>query len=616
MPRKDELEIDPQNPPEFIPLEHYGMIGDNRTCALLSPGGSIDWACLPDFDSPSVFSAILDPSAGKYIIQPAIHFTSRHHYEPSTNILVTEFNTENGRVRIRNFMPYAAGRKGPTAEIHRTVEGVTGHVPMHIIFAPRFKNGSEKPVFEQNKFGVMAKGSEKASLSLSANHPLEIDQDKGQVTSQFSVNSGEFHYFVADWGAKTVFPVQSYHSIRRIRITREFWRNWISRLTYFGRYREQVERALLTLKMLIYEPTGAIVAAPTTSLPEWIGGIRNWDYRYSWVRDSSFILRAFFKSGFIDEGTAYFDWILQLIDEPDKNDPQKNILKVLYGIRGEKEIPESEIPLRGYLDSKPVRIGNLAVDQFQLDIYGSLIEAAWLYTENGGVITMSEWGKLTDIIEYVRANWRRPDSGIWEARNEPQHYTYSKVWAWVTLFYGARLAAKLHLDDIALKLSQEAMEIHSDVIKNAWNPKKMAFTASYGSDHLDASVLILLELGFLEPGDIRFKQTLSAIRRELSAGKFPLLYRYLSDDGVGGEEGAFLMLSFWLAEALAISGDLQQSTEVLESLLQKASPLGLYGEMLHPNGNSHLGNFPQGFSMLGLVNAALGLENAVHEIKS
>ncbi|AEB11502.1 glycoside hydrolase family 15 protein [Marinithermus hydrothermalis] len=595
--------FDPQHLPEYKPLAAYGMIGDNRTAILVGADGSVDWACLPDFDSPAVFAALLDPRAGRFAVRPAIPFQARQHYERGTNILVTEFVTAKGTARLRDFMPYVPGRRVPTAEIHRMIEGVRGEVPMEVIFEPRFGYGLHAALYDPSPYGILARHPREGSISLSSNVPLEIDGNR--AVGHFTIEAGNEAWMVADWGAHEVHPVRSYQSPRRLWLTRQFWRAWIDRLRYHGRYRGVVERSLLTLKLLIYEPTGAIVAAPTTSLPEWPGGQRNWDYRYTWVRDSAFMLRALFNAGYIEEGTAYFDWLLQqCLGDADG-------LQVMYGIRGEHHLPERELPLRGYMDSRPVRIGNGAVHQFQLDIYGSLLDAAVRYDRHGGVLTITEWEKLRELVEVVRRRWREPDSGVWEARSGPQHYTYSKIWAWVALNRAVALALKLGVDAPVEAWTQEAMEIHAEVLERAWNPKLQAFTQAYGSEALDAAVLVMPEVGFLPASDARFQSTLRAVREHLTAREDPLLYRYLperSDDGVGGPEGAFLLVSFWLVEALALAGDLKDARAALEKLLDHMSPLGLYSEELHPEDRTLLGNFPQGFSHLGLVNAVFRLD--------
>ncbi len=594
--------------PEFYGLESYGLIGDNRTAILIGASGSADWACIPDFDSPPVFASVLDPSAGRYTIRPVGEYQSVIYYESGTNILLIDFITETGRARLRNFMPYIPGRKVPTAEVLRHLESVYGEIHFELIFAPRFNYGQDCPEFERNNYGALARASDGTTVTLSCNVPLiEKKDDKGSyIWSEFTVSGGQEITFVMDWGCKEPYPSASYQFASRIRQTRAFWRGWAGRMQYHGRYKDFVERSLLTLKLLIYEPTGAIVAAPTASLPEWPGGGRNWDYRYSWIRDSAFILRAFFKAGYIDEGTAYFDWILQQVMT--KNPDNPGLLQVLYGIRGETDLKETELPLRGYRDSRPVRTGNEAADQFQLDIYGSLIDAAYVYQHAGGVITVTEWEKLKELVDFVYKNWKKPDSGVWEARNEPKQYTYSKVWAWVALDRGIRLAEMLRIDSHAHKWEIERDAVRDFIFRECMHPAGLHFVSYSGGMDIDASLLVMPEVGFLDAKHPLYKATSERIFSELKAGEYPLIYRYLNDDGVGGEEGAFLLPSFWHVEALCMAGDLPGARMAFEKLLRLTGPTGLMGEEIHPQTGEILGNFPQGFSHLGLVNAAFRIE--------
>lgn len=593
-----QFSFDPDHLPDYKPLEAYGIIGDSRTAALVGSDGSIDWACLPDFDSPAQFAALLDPQAGRLAVRPVEPFRAWQRYEQGMNVLVTEFITAQGRMRVRDFMPYIPRRRTPTAEIYRRIESLEGHVDLEILFEPRFNYGLQVPIFEPSPYGVLARHGDE-TLTLSCEVPFHVEE--GRAVGHLSIEAGQDTFLVIDWGTARVHPVSSYQPERRLWQLRSFWWSWIDRLSYHGRYRDVVERSLLTLKLLVHEPTGAIIAAPTTSLPEWPGGARNWDYRFSWVRDSAFILRAFFQAGYVEEGTAYLDWLLGqcLEDQP---------LRVLCGIRGEHGMAERILPLRGYLDARPVRVGNEAVEQFQLDIYGSLLDAALRYEQHGGLLTITEWERLQALAEEVYRRWRDPDAGIWEVRSGVFHYTYSKVWAWVALTRAAQLARRLGADAPVAAWESEAAVIREEVLEKAWNPHVGAFTQYYGADALDASALIMPLVGFLPATDERFQQTVQRCLHQLAAGPFPLLYRYLNDDGVGGPEGAFLLPSFWLIEVLALTGDLRQARAALDRLMARMNPLGLYAEEVHPETLALLGNFPQGFSHLGLVNAIFRLE--------
>ena len=594
------FQFDPQLTPDDKPLGAYGAIGDSRTAVLIGADGSIDWACLPDFDSPSVFGALLDPTAGRFVVRPSDPYTSEQSYEPGTNVLVTEFSTGKGIVRVRDFMPYT-DRKVPTAEIYRRIEGVRGHVDLELIFEPRFNYGLLDPTLARSDYGVRATDANGQAIVLSTELPVQIDHAEARAVGHTTIQEGQETYVVADWSAERMHPVASYQGDRRLWAVRTFWRDWIDRLPYHGRYRDTVERSLLALKLLIYEPTGAIVAAPTMSIPEWPGGARNWDYRYSWVRDSAFILRALFQAEYTAEGTAYFDWLLGHAFDGDG-------LQVMYTVNGNNHLPERNLPLRGYRSSTPVRVGNGAAHQFQLDVYGSLLDAALQYDRQGGLLTITEWEKLSALAREIMERWREPDAGIWEARCKKRHYTYSKVWAWVGLTRAARLADTLGADAPSDAWRAEAEKIREEVLQHAWNDDLNAFTQSYGCDNLDASILVMPTVGFLPATDPRFQQTLQACSEHLRAGKAPLLYRYLNDDGIEGPEGAFLLPSFWMVEANALGGDLRAARADLTRLISYMSPLGLYAEEIHPDTNELLGNFPQGFSHLGLLNAIFRLE--------
>ncbi|MDN5863708.1 MAG: glycoside hydrolase family 15 protein [Gammaproteobacteria bacterium] len=603
-------EYHPDKMPDYKPIEAYGLIGDCRSAALIGDDGSLDWACFPDFDSPTTFAALLDPEkGGRFALRPTEPFRAYQEYEVGTNVLITHFLTAGGSVRVRDFMPILEERRRPSSEVHRQIEGAAGRVPMTLVFEPRFNYGKDVPHFEPLEHGVLAHHDHEdweREHSLSLACPFDLVVDERGARAGFEVSAGEQFWVVADYDSHRPHPVVAYGSERRLHLTRSYWRHWVSRMVYQGNYRKRVERSLLVLKLLNSSVSGGFIAAPTTSLPEWIGSGRNWDYRYAWVRDSAFIMHALFNAGYVKEGTAYFDWILESCLSTDDG------LKIMYSVHGETDLPESELPLRGYLDSRPVRIGNAASNQFQLDIYGSLIEAAVHYQRAGGVLTMVEMERLSGIVNHVRESWRKPDDGIWEARGQRQHYTYSKVWAWVALDRGWRAARRLGLNVPWKEWRNEAEKIREEVLEKGYNKKLGAFTQYYGGEILDSAVLCMPIVGIIDADDPRFHSTREVICRELAAGPYPLLYRYnpeIAKDGVGGPEGAFLMPSFWLVEDLELAGMHREAAATLEKLLRLASPLGLYSEEIHPENRRLLGNFPQGFSHLGMINAALRLES-------
>lgn len=606
-------EYDPARLPEYKPLSAYGLIGDTRSVALVGDDGSMDWLCLPDFDSPGVFAALLDPRAGHFSVRPTTPFRAQQRYEPGTNVLCTEFHCQGGaRLCLRDSMPMVHERRLPETEIHRKIECVYGDVEIELCFEPRLDFGRHQTQVEVTDYGAVAhrRGRKRPRLVLTSAIPVRKSEQgaRGRVT----LKSGETGWVVLSWDSAVLHPIGAYRCEQRLWRTRQYWHRWLAKLQYHGDYPEVMQRSLLTLKLLTYSNTGAIVASPTASLPEWVGGRRNWDYRYAWVRDSSFMLRALFAAGYVDEGTAYLDWLLRRCAE------DKSELRPFYSVHADSEVEEQELPLRGWRDSRPVRIGNAAKDQFQLDIYGSLIDAALHYQYSGGALTMAEAETLVQLVERVRRTWREPDCGIWEARGDLKHYTYSKTWAWVALARGAELAKKLGLEVDRTQWKEDADAVQAEVLAKAWNPKLKAFTQSYGSDILDAAVLVMPITGIVKPDDPRFLATREAVVAKLTAGRYPLLYRYDSrqmDDGVGGREGAFLLPSFWLVEGLIMQGKHAEARAAFAHLLDYTSPLGLLSEQIDPEQGTLLGNLPQGFSHLGLINAALRLEACQDELR-
>ncbi|MFL5945772.1 MAG: glycoside hydrolase family 15 protein [Gaiellaceae bacterium] len=589
----------------YAPIRDYGVIGDGRTCALVACDGAIDWLCLPNIDSPSMFARLVDVErGGACTLAPTERFESQQRYLEGTNVLETTFRTSSGSVRVTDAMTLTdVASLAPLREVVRKVEGLSGRVEMRWEVAPRFLYGrheaklgrrSGRPFFSLGKDG----------LAVSAWNAGEVEFRDGAVGSSFPLETGESALLslAGTFKEPAVLPGRS-DTERRLERTTRFWQAWGARAQYEGRWRDEVVRSALLLKMLVFAPSGAIVAAPTTSLPEWYGGERNWDYRYSWVRDASWTLDALLRLGYHDETTSFFWWIMHAsrITQPR--------LQILYRVDGGAEAAESTLGgFSGYRDSPPVRVGNGAADQVQLDVYGSLFDAAWLYVESGSEIDRSTGKELGRIADYVADHWRDKDSGIWEVRSEPTHFTQSKALTWVALDRACKLAERGVLPDRRKRWSTEADEIRAFVEDNGWSEQLRSYVRAPDQPELDGSLLTMVLLGYPPRSPERLDLLVDAVRRELAEG--PLVYRYRGADGVTGHEGAFLTCSFWLADALARLGRVDEAVELMSSLLALANHVGLFSEEMDPASRDYLGNYPQGLSHLALVNAAVSIEDA------
>jgi GH15 family glucan-1,4-alpha-glucosidase len=617
----------------YKPISAYGVIGDTRTAALVGLDGSIDWCCFPRFDSPSVFAAILDhDGGGRCRIEPARPYTAHQRYFPLTNILVTSFHLHDGSgaVEVLDFMPWPG--ETPIAaphEIHRRVRGVRGLVRLEVEFSPRFDYGRERAGLEAASGGVFARGDAE-SLALASTDQLYWKiagrdasagggdgQDGGQgdggsdvggttARATFELRPGRDVWLVLQWGAERVEPVDAETCQRQLEATAAFWNDWAGRLSYRGMYRGEVERSALALRTLFYEPTGAVVAAPTTSLPEEIGGVRNWDYRYCWLRDAAFTLSAFNIVGLHGEAARFVRY-LRWVAGKSNAEP----LQVMYGIGGETDLQEHDLPqLSGYRGSRPVRIGNGAHCQLQLDIYGELLAAVHLWHARHPV-DAELWRLLIRIVDWVADNWRRPDSSIWEIRDRPRHYVYSKVMCWVALDRAIRLSHDLGEPETVDHWRAQRDAVHAEVLERGWNQELQTFVQSYGSDALDAANLLIPVYGFLPGDDPRMKSTIRSTLRGLS--RDGMLFRYTSEDGLPGQEGVFSICTFWLADALILSGDVAGGERVFRRMLRRANQLGLYSEQIDPHTGDFLGNFPQAFTHIALINTAFLIEQAYAE---
>jgi GH15 family glucan-1,4-alpha-glucosidase len=585
-------------------IADYALIGDCHSAALVGRDGSIDWACFPCFDSPAVFCAILDPLRGGSwsLSAPAATRISRA-YVPDTNVLVTTFTTPTGVLEVTDCMPVERSDpgeprrvKGHTA-IMRRARCAAGEVEAQVRLAPRFEYGAFVPRFRQTSPWTADVVGGADALYVHATFPLETTDDA--VTASFRLRQGDEAWIDAVWRPsyepkdQTMDPAaHAAEGARRLEATISYWTSWLGRCWYDGVHREAVHRSALALKAMTYAPSGAIVAAPTTSLPEEIGGSRNWDYRFTWIRDATLTLTALLVLGFREEADDFKFWL----ERTGAGRPED--LQIMYGIRGERALPELELPhLAGHRGSAPVRIGNGAVKQLQLDAYGQILEAAYLYARAGGELTEGNWRYVAGLVEIVCQRWQKPDQGIWELRDEPRHFTHSKANCWLALHRGVQIAQATGLPCDTARWASERERIRAYLLEQAapdgW------FQQAAGHQVPDASTLLLPAMGFLPTTDPVMTQTLAVVRRSLE--RDGLLFRYLAPDGLAGGEGAFLLCSFWLLDCLAHAGRVDEAEALLDRLLGLANDVGLFAEEVAPEQGEALGNFPQAFSHMALV---------------
>jgi GH15 family glucan-1,4-alpha-glucosidase len=588
----------------YAPIRDYAVIGDGRTVAVVRRNASIEWLCLPNLDSGSVFAALLDAErGGRFDLAPSSAYEAARRYLPGTNVLETTFRTDTGVVKVTDAMTLPDARLGPFRELARRVEGISGHVPMRWRIEPRFDYGRAATRIEaRHPFPVaFSHGDAIGVCAWDAGH-CRCDADA--IGGAFDAREGTraLLALVAAQGEPLVFPARA-DVESRLDATADFWRRWSSRLAYKGAWREAVARSALALKLLVFAPSGAIAAAPTTSLPEAIGGDRNWDYRFSWIRDSSFTLEAFLQLGCHAEARAFFWWFMHATR---LTHPR---LQPFYRLGGGAHAPERTLPLAGYRHSTPVRIGNGAADQLQLDTYGNLFDTAWGYAARGFAIDGDTGKDLADLADFICTGWRQPDRGIWEVRMEPRHFTHSKAMCWVAVDRAIRLAdAGILPSRRTGRWREEAARIRSFIEEHCWSEAKQSYVRFAGTDEVDASLLMMPIMRYADPRDPRMAGTIDAVRRELGRG--PLVYRYLGEDGLAGGEGVFVCCSFWLVEALALAGRRQEAVELMAAVLPLANDVGLYAEEMSPESHEFLGNFPQGLVHLALISAAVALAEA------
>ncbi len=589
----------------YKPIESYGVIGDLHSVALVGNDGSIDWCCLPHFDSPSVFGAILDERKGGFFRIAVEHESShRQLYLPETNVLITRFLSEEGVGEVIDFMPIVPKGQPKCAEIVRIVQSVRGTLPCRLDCRPAYdyaRADADVTICPQGAV-FRCPGADFALLA-----PVPLEQESGGVSARFSLAPGQKMVFRFRHGRAEELLEAPNDGEEALFRTTKFWRKWLNKGQYEGRWREMVERSALALKLLTFEPTGAIVAAPTSSLPEEIGGVRNWDYRYTWVRDAAFTIYAFLRLGYYEEAGGFMHWLETRAKEKDS---ATGPLQIMYRIDGSPEMPEFELPhLEGYRQSGPVRMGNAAAEQLQLDIYGELIDSIYLYDKYVTPVSYDLWLKIRGMLRWVARNWESPDEGIWEVRGGRRQFVYSKMQCWVALDRGLRLALKRGLPNNREWLRSTRDRIYESIMRNGWNAERRSFVQYYGAEALDASNLLMPLVRFLSPTDSRMLATLDRTIEDLVSDS--LVYRYEigigAGDGLTGSEGTFSVCTFWLVEALARAGRIDDARLIFEKMLTYANPLGLYAEQIGPSGQA-LGNFPQAFTHLGLISAAFCLD--------
>jgi GH15 family glucan-1,4-alpha-glucosidase len=581
-----------------VRLEDYALIGDCQTSALVSREGSIDWLCLPYFDSAACFAALLGTAEhGRWLIGPAGGATRvSRHYRSGTLVLETEFETDAGAFALIDFMPL----RGEAADVVRLVEGRRGRVAVQMELTIRLDYGSIVPWVRRTEHGLTATaGPDKLRLST----PVELRGENFRTIAEFQIAAGQRVPFILTWFRSHRAEPAILEAERAMEETETWWRAWSDRCNYRGEWDEAVRRSLITLKALTFAPTGGIVAAPTTSLPEQVGGVRNWDYRFCWLRDATFTLLALMEAGYLEEARAWREWLLRAA----AGKPSQ--MNILYGLGGERRLTEIELDwLPGYERSRPVRIGNAAWSQFQLDVYGELMDAIHQCLRAGMGPGEDGWRIERALLDFLESNWAEPDEGIWEVRGPRRHFTHSKMMAWVAFDRGIRAVERYGLEGPVDRWRALRDEVHAQVCREGFDAKLGAFVQSFGSKRLDASLLMMPLVGFLPATDPRVRGTVEAVERELTTDGF--VARYAPDpeiDGLPGDEGAFLPCSFWLADNLALQGRWEDARRIFHRLLGICNDLGLLSEEYDPKARRLVGNFPQAFSHIGLVNTAFNL---------
>jgi len=589
-----------------LPIEKYALVGDCHTAALVGSDGSIDWLCLPRFDSGACFAALLGgPEHGRWLLAPAAPSRRvERRYRGDTLILETDFETEEGSVRIIDFMPLSDQRW----DIVRIVEGLSGRVALRMELVVRFDYGSIVPwVRKAGDILLLTAGPDTLELAAS----VDVAGENLKSVAEFSVNAGERQSFVLNYRPSHFDTRPTIDAGQALIETERLWQEWSGRCTYRGQWRHSVLRSLIILKALTYEPTGGLIAAPTTSLPEWPGGVRNWDYRYCWLRDATFTLNALLLAGYEDEAAAWREWLLRAVaGSPDD-------LQILYGVTGVRRLDEYEVAwLPGYEKSVPVRLGNAAAKQFQLDVYGEVMDTLHLARVAGLAPEPEAWRVQVALLKFLESHWEHPDDGLWEVRGPRRHFTHSKIMAWVAFDRAIKDAEQDGLEGPIERWRQLRDAIHRQVCEDGFDSNQNAFVQSYDSTHLDASLLLIPQVGFLPADDSRVVGTIAAIERRLVVDGLVLRYSTATDvDALPPGEGTFLPCSFWLADSYLLTGRRQESEALFERLLSLSNDVGLFAEEYDARAKRMLGNFPQALTHMALVNTARLLSMPEHEVR-
>ncbi len=614
MQQPDQAQTPPGLSDGYLPIEDYGIIGDLHTVALIGKNGSIDWCCIPRFDAPSVFGALLDSNKGGFfrIAPPYIPGMSRKQmYIPDTNILITRFLSVDGVCEVIDFMPIKeVHSKTHQHHIIRAVHVVRGAMPIEMVCKPAFNYARDTHVVHLSDVGAIFT-SQHLCLGLAATVPVEAD-GQGGVRATFTLQEDQYAYFVLESAKdRDLAPLHltNRHYQALFQGTKDYWQGWLAQCQYQGRWREMVHRSALALKLLTYAPTGAIVAAPTTSLPETVGGARNWDYRYTWLRDAAFTLYSLLILGFTQEAESFMGWLDARCHELKAN----GTLQPMYTIDGGHDLTEISLDhLEGYRKSGPVRIGNEAYKQQQLDIYGELLDSIYIFDRYKD-ISYDLWANLRRLLDWLASNWKTNDEGIWEVRGGPKPFLHSRVMSWVAFDRALRIAQHRGLPAPIGHWTQTSADIYEEVMHRGWNEKAGSFVQYYGSDAVDASALLMVLTKFTGPTDPRMIATINRVQKELTSDSH--VYRYnpkvAADDGLGSLEGTFSPCSFWLSEALARAGRLDEARLVLEKMLTYSNHVGLFAEEIGPTGEA-LGNFPQAFTHLSLISTCYNMDRALN----